>query len=384
MNPETLNLIRFIRVFALSTIGLFPVLLIADIDAGPNRFAFTNVMVIDSGNGVRVDQTVYVEGQTIVSVGDGELPPGVDEIDARDKYLIPGLWDVHVHLTFFSGFDNILDLFLANGVTSVRDTGGGISALAPLIDMSETDPTSFPRIYASGPLLDGELDVYSGSDPMHPPIGISIRDESMARNAVSDLHEWGAAFFKAYEMLYPEAYYGILRQAKAYNKPVTGHVPLSMDAVEVAESGISSLEHLRNLELSCSSDWESLLRGATGDFETLVSTERQGHQVRSKIHRKQREVAHDTYSAERCEEVVHSLKENGVFQVPTLALNLAPTRTAFRTSGVAEVSTRCCLLHSGIYFDQFTEQALKLEPSELDRQTRAMDPHRAMALLVRC
>lgn len=378
MNPETLNLIRFIRVFALSTIGLFPVLLIADIDAGPNRFAFTNVMVIDSGNGVRVDQTVYVEGQTIVSVGDGDLPPGVDEIDARDKYLIPGLWDVHVHLTFFSGFDNILDLFLANGVTSVRDTGGGISALAPLIDMSETDPTSFPRIYASGPLLDGELDVYSGSDPMHPPIGISIRDESMARNAVSDLHEWGAAFFKAYEMLYPEAYYGILRQAKAYNKPVTGHVPLSMDAVEVAESGISSLEHLRNLELSCSSEWESLLRERQEILRRSIDGE--GHQVRSKIHRKQREVAHDTYSAERCEEVVHSLKENGVFQVPTLALNLAPTRRYFSR---AEWQGIYSVLPVAIrdLFDQFTEQALKLEPSELDRQHEQWI-RRAMALLV--
>jgi len=366
------------RVLVLFAIGLFFSSAFADTSVAPNRFAFTNVTVIDSENGVRTDQTVFVEGQVIALMGDIDLPTDVFKIDARGKYLIPGLWDAHVHLTYIPGFDNILDLFLANGVTSVRDTGGQRSALEPFVDIAEKEPTSYPQIYVSGPLLDGSLNVYSGSDPAHPSMGIPLHDEAAARAAVRNLHEWGADFFKVYEMLDPEAYYGIVRQAAVYNKPVTGHVPLSMDAVAVAESGINSLEHLRNLELSCSSDWEFLLEERQAIL--ALDEERQGHHVRSAIHREQRELAHSTYSAQRCEKVVKSLKDNSVFQVPTLALNLAPTRRHFaraewqRNYSVLPVALRDL-------FHQFTEQALKLEPSELDRQNERW-MHRAMALLV--
>ena len=92
----------------------------------PTGTAITNVTVIDAVNGVRSNHTVVYDGDEIVSVGPGGAPADVAEtIDGSGKYLIPGLWDFHVHLSFDERLtDDMPALFLSYGVTSVRDTGG--------------------------------------------------------------------------------------------------------------------------------------------------------------------------------------------------------------------------------------------------------------------
>ena len=93
--------------------------------AGTSRIALTHVTVIDgTGAAPQADQTVVIAGQRITAVGPSskvKVSPGVQIIDARGKYLIPGLWDTYVH-TRYDGIDH-LRLSIVNGITSVRDMG---------------------------------------------------------------------------------------------------------------------------------------------------------------------------------------------------------------------------------------------------------------------
>ena len=114
----------------------------------PPRWAIENVTVIDAVHGARENQTVVIDGDQIVSVSDAEASPDVAEvIDGSGKYLIPGLWDMHVHLTYDAAFTAAMPaLFLRYGITSVRDTGGLLENVLPVVAAMRED--SAPR--ASG------------------------------------------------------------------------------------------------------------------------------------------------------------------------------------------------------------------------------------------
>src|SRR5258708_7219938 len=112
-------------------------LLVASLLAGSlgaqEPIAFAHATVIDPGPAsLRADQTVVVQGDRIVQVG-GKIPPHARVIDATGQFLMPGLWDMHVHSAFGDWFpggrDIILPLYIANGVTGVRDMGGDLDVL---------------------------------------------------------------------------------------------------------------------------------------------------------------------------------------------------------------------------------------------------------------
>ena len=93
----------------------------------PRGTAIIDVTVIDAINGVREHQTVVFDGDKIITVASADAPlaPAMHSIDGSGKFLIPGLWDMHVHLTYDDAFtDSMPAMFLAYGITSVRDTGG--------------------------------------------------------------------------------------------------------------------------------------------------------------------------------------------------------------------------------------------------------------------
>ena len=89
--------------------------------------AITNITAIDTANGVREGVTVYTRDDQIIAVATAEEPelPADQSIDGRGRYLIPGLWDMHVHITYEPELTDLMPLlFLDYGITSVRDTGG--------------------------------------------------------------------------------------------------------------------------------------------------------------------------------------------------------------------------------------------------------------------
>ena len=135
----------------------------------PTRIAITHVTVINPGtlveaNRVQANRTVVITGDRITSVSDSakvQPPKNARVIDATGQYLIPGLWDMHVHSAFGDWFpggrDIILPLFIANGVTGVRDMGGDVPVLMAWRKEIATGKLVGPRMVISGPMLDGYL-----------------------------------------------------------------------------------------------------------------------------------------------------------------------------------------------------------------------------------
>ncbi len=289
-----------------------------------------NVTVIDAKNGIRANQDVFINGgqiSAVLTTGQA-IGPATDQtskfnaeivIDGQGKYLIPGLWDSHVHLTFDDTVSASMNrLFIANGVTSVRDTGGQFDLVNAARNKAQRELS--PTIYLAGPLLDGEHTVYSGELPGFPKIAQTITTTAEAEAAVDDLASNGADLIKAYEMLSPEVFKAVIDRAHYHGLPVTGHVPLSMSVADVAASGLNSMEHLRNLEMGCSLQQPSLLHQRQ---QALLNPDnKSGSKLRSEIHMAQHSTGVQTYSPERCAELIQVLKDKQVWQVPTMALNL--------------------------------------------------------------
>ena len=282
---------------------------------------FESVTVIDAKSGERQDLDVLISGNRILEVSDKpiESPSNCTVINGKGKYLIPGLWDAHVHVTFTPGLEEAMfPLFLGNGITSIRDTGGLLEKLLPYKDKSLKNLDSAPRLFIAGPLLDGHPNVYDGS-PGRPEISVGLSSEAEAIAMVDTLAAKGVDLIKSYEMLSPEMFKTILATAEKHRLPVTGHVPLSVDAIEASDAGLRSMEHLRNLEMSCSSDHDSLLE--LRKQMLAKGKEELGGVLRSKIHAAQRMHAFKTFDEQRAALVLAALNKNGTWQIPTIALS---------------------------------------------------------------
>ncbi|MEL0152535.1 MAG: hypothetical protein VW779_04885, partial [Halieaceae bacterium] len=153
----------------------------------------SNVTIIDGAAGPQV-ANVLIDGGKIVDVIPGEvtvsatIQPLIDQaerhIDGAGKYLIPGLWDFHVHFTYDERFsDSMGDLFLYHGITSVRDTGGLLEKLLPVVDELRSNGRASPDVWFSGPLLDGPSVVYDGDH--RPGLGIANATPAEARRNIA-------------------------------------------------------------------------------------------------------------------------------------------------------------------------------------------------------
>lgn len=205
-----------------------------------------NISTIDAENGLLSNQTVIIkEGKIYQITPSDELQLSNENniIDGTGKFLIPGLWDSHVHFAYMEELaPRMFDLFLAYGITSVRDTGGEINFVNKWKERSLTNPTGTPRVMIAGPLLDGTPNVYDGSDPRHPALSVGLNTLDEVKEQINKLEIEGVDFLKAYEMLSPEQFAVITQLGKEKGLKVTGHVPLSMDVVSASNSGLNSME----------------------------------------------------------------------------------------------------------------------------------------------
>ena len=310
----------FTNVSALSTLSLCSALLIgcAEDASEPVDLALTHVTVIDAVNPVRHNQTVLIYDGRIVDIVDSDTPremPASEHIDASGQYLIPGLWDFHVHFTFDKRFTDAMGgLFLYHGITNVRDTGGLLEHLLPVVDTLRSAGSNAPNIWYSGPLLDGKDVVYDGVN--FPGLGIANPTPEAARANIAEIHAAGASFLKIYEMVTPEVFAAIVEEAGARNLPIDGHVPLSMRARDVAPK-VQSLEHLRNYEMDCVRDPQAWL--AVRQEQLANPGNEPGNVLRSRLHRLQRLPAITSEDAEVCAETTEAVK--ATITVPTLRMN---------------------------------------------------------------
>jgi CubicO group peptidase (beta-lactamase class C family)/imidazolonepropionase-like amidohydrolase len=207
--------------------------------------AFTHVTVIDGADSTpRRDQTVIIRGNRIVTVApsrSARVPAGARVVAGRGKFLIPGLWDMHVHTSVVGGRE-VLPLYVANGVTGVRDMAGEWATVTALRDDIAQGRVVGPRIIASGPYLEG------GDVPI-PHILARTPDE--ARAGVDSLVKLGVDFVKVHSQLKPETYFAIARRARERGIPFAGHVPRVVGSASASDSGQRSIEHLLAIPAPC-------------------------------------------------------------------------------------------------------------------------------------
>jgi imidazolonepropionase-like amidohydrolase len=203
--------------------------------------AIEHVRLFDSVHATMLeDQTVVVNGDRIASVGpasSAQTPADAERIDGRGKTLLPGLFDMHVHL---SPLDGILDI--ASGVTSVRDMGNNIADLAELDQQWQSGTTIGPRVSKAG-LIDGP-------GPYQAPTGIFAATQQEANAAVNRYADLGYVQTKIYSSFNPALLPEVIYLSHSRGMRVSGHIPNGMTAAQFVQAGADEIQHINFIMLN--------------------------------------------------------------------------------------------------------------------------------------
>ena len=262
--------------------------------AKAQTLAITHVNVIDVTDGkIQREVTVVLNGNRIVSIAHStRANPKVEQsVDAEGQYLIPGLWDMHTHVYFdrtaADGTDLVLPLFLANGITGVRDMGSALDSVLQARGEIANHEMFGPRMVVSGPMLDGPKSQYKAA--------IAITTPADGRNAVDMLKGRGVDFIKVQSGVPREAYFAIAEEAKKVGIDFEGHVPDAIRASEAVSAGQRTFEHLIGIFEASSPDEDKYLAGTKAPGMFL-----------------------DSYDPAREAAIIDLLAMNHVWQCPTL------------------------------------------------------------------
>ncbi|GIW56517.1 MAG: amidohydrolase [Nitrospiraceae bacterium] len=207
--------------------------------------ALTPVHVIDGTTAVvRASQTVIIRENRIIQVGPATatpIPPDARVISTEGLYLVPGLWDLHVHLTVPGGRE-VLPLYVANGVTGVRTMGDQWDSLVHWRREISSGGLVGPRIVAAGPYIEG-------GDVVIPHL--LARNPEEAEQTIDSLLRLGVDFAKLHSQLRRETFLAALRLAQKRGLRTAGHVPRNVSALEASDSGLGSIEHLLQIPAPC-------------------------------------------------------------------------------------------------------------------------------------
>ncbi len=203
--------------------------------------AITNVSVVDVRAGAIVPgQTVLVEGATIASVVPASSFKPAREatiVDGTGRYLMPGLFDAHVHYIDPGSFG---PLFIANGVVFVRDMGNATQMIIGVRDALNSGSMLGPEMVCTGAIVDGDPPVWPFSEPCDTP--------EQARAAVRKLHAAGVNQIKVYSRLKKDVYMAAVAEARALDLKAVGHIPNSCTVADAIAAGQAGNEHLMAVE----------------------------------------------------------------------------------------------------------------------------------------
>src|ERR1700687_1342841 len=264
------------------------------------QIAITHATVINPGtSSVQPDTTVVITGDRITAVSGAahlQSPKNARVIDGTGRYLIPGLWDMHVHSAFGDWFPGgreiILPLFVANGVTGVRDMGGDVPVLFAWRKQIAAREIVGPRMVLSAPMLDALLP----DGKLRFPSSVAVSTPESAVAAVDSLKAQGVDFIKVQSVISRDAYLAAAAEAHKQGLPIVGHVPDKVRIREVVEAGQKSIEHLMGIFEGCSTEEDRFIKGE-GSLKLLLTTQ----------------------DRKRCDSLIKLLAQNQTWQVPTLA-----------------------------------------------------------------
>ena len=298
-------------------IGLFLILLLllpgsmcAQTTAIPpaSPLVFTHVTVIDvTGALSRTDMTVIVAGHHITAVGKAgkvRIPKDAQVVDASGKFMIPGLWDMHIHSFTDNGWEWLFPLLIANGVTGVRELGTRL----PFERINQ-----IRRETLEGKILGPRYGavtarIFDGPGSQIPPSTV-VETAEQARSLVREYKQQGMDFIKVYNLLSREVYLAVIDEAKRQKIPVAGHVPFSMTASGVSVLGQISTEHFTDIFLSCSRDEDALREERSQELAKGVA-------LRPASPLDTRAAA--SYSEQKAAALAASFRRNGTWWCPTV------------------------------------------------------------------
>lgn len=247
-------------------------------------------------------RTIAVRGADIVAVvpdAEGRRFVAGREVDAGGRFVMPGLWDMHVH---FGGGEalagenaELFPLYVANGVVAVRDAAGDLAE--QVLAWRVAPPTGDgPRIFTSGPKIEGVDPVWKGV--------IETGSEAEVDAALDRLQALDVDFVKITDnTLTPELFLYAVRQAKARGLRTSAHIPMSLTVLEAAEAGLSSIEHL-----------DYAMKAGSREEAAIAADYLAGHYTYAETMKRYA----DTFDVETARRTYARLAELGVAVTPTL------------------------------------------------------------------
>jgi hypothetical protein len=262
--------------------------------------AIRNASVVDVTSGKAARGNVVITGSKITAVGPAaRIPRHAKVISGTGKFVIPGLWDMHVHLW---ESEPMFNLYTAYGVTGIRDMGSEYNRTRGWARQALAG--TGPKVFTSGSPVDGV-----NSEAAKFPV-IRVITPNDGRRAADSLDTAGADFIKVLSTVPRDAYFALAQRARVRRAIFAGHVPESVSVMEAIDSRQKSMEHLFGVALACSSeedDLRKLRRDAIAhkDNEALREIRRR---------------TYATFSEDKATELFGRMARYGVWQVPTLTL----------------------------------------------------------------
>ncbi|WP_273567299.1 amidohydrolase family protein [Maribacter halichondriae] len=266
--------------------------------------AILNGSTIDLETGAIALNDIFISDGRIQKVTSSETHENFEAgqtIDATGKYMLPGFWDNHVH---FRGGDslieankNFLKLFIANGITTVRDAGGDLtpSVMQWKKEYANEDLVG-PTIFTSGPKIDGPGATWAGS--------LEVEKDDDIFNALDSLQKIPVDFVKLYDSrISGDMYLKTISEAENRNMITSGHMPFTVTLDETIGAGIDAIEHLYYIMKGCSSKeyeiTQRLQNKEIGFWDAMP-------------------LLMESFSDSTAQNTFRTLKENNVHVVPTL------------------------------------------------------------------
>jgi len=287
--------------------------------AAEPAIVLTHVQIVDVvADKIEPDRTVVVRNGKIAEVRRAhpadENQPGSVLVDASGKYLIPGLWDMHAHIR---DPEREFSLLIANGVLGIRDMGGDPEKIFRWREQVASGALQGPRIVACGPIVDGP-------QPSNPPISVVVRDALEGRAIVGKLKMMGADCVKVHDRVPLDAYRAIAEEARNWDLPLVGHIPVRVPTMEAAMAGQRSIEHQIGLRGASLAEREVMEAEAKEDVVAEAMKTGNFSLIPEAIARKGNLLL-DRFDSRRALDLYRAFVKNGTYLDPTLVTQYALT-----------------------------------------------------------
>jgi len=266
--------------------------------------AIENVYIINLETGQLDSSTIYLKDGLVKHVGkttENLNFKAARTIDGSGKFALPGFWDNHMHFrggdSLIAANKNFLNLFIANGITTVRDAGGDLtSSVLKWRKAIENNELIGPTIFTSGPKIDGPGATWAGS--------LEVESEVDILKALDSLQSIPTDFVKIYDSrISGDNYLKTIQETKNRNLIVSGHMPFTVDLDATIDAGIDAVEHLYYIMKGCSSKekeiTDQLINNEIGFWDAMP-------------------LLQSSFTDSIAMKTFNNLKQHNVFVVPTL------------------------------------------------------------------